>query len=348
MTQPHSQATPIYQTLFDYYHEKIINQEYLPGSRIDSINDIQRTHRVSRETAKLVLKKLFDEGLIIQQPGKGSFVADLGPRKKIWGMIVPFFSAQIEELINTLRQIALQHRRVLEYFVDYSDWQEEINLVGRMINQRYEAIIIVPTFQDEPQTAPFYRRIQSGGTLVALIDHTVVGSFFPYVIQSYDLGVKRAADYLLDKCRGNLAFVKNCTWLKRNTVQEVMEETFRNMIAQHDPARQTIIIEDLYTLSAEFISKANLGGFFCCDDTAAVRILGRLKTWGISVPERAALVSYGNTDLARFFTPAITSVNPHHGEMGEILSRIITQHVQHKDVSLCQYVLQPDLIVRET
>jgi len=348
MKNNNEQFVPIYQKLFELYKDKIVNQEFLPGSRIDSINELQSLHGVSRETAKIVLKKLSDEGLILQKPGMGSFVVDLGPRKKIWGVIVPFFSAQIEELINCLQQVASARARVLEHFMDYNDWQQEIRLVGTMIKERYEAVIVVPTYYDENKTASFYKRLQAGGTVVTLIDHTMVGSFFSYVIQSYDLGVKRAVDYLLEKCNGALAFVKNHIWLKRNTVQEAMKETFWNMVARHDSTRKTIIIEDVHAISAELIQAMNLQGFFCCDDMDAVRIIGRLKSWGILIPQQATLVSYGNTDLARYFTPAITSIDPHYSEMAETIAKIIGKHLQGEDASLCQYVLQPDLIIRDT
>ena len=62
---------PIYKRLTDFYKSKIINQEYFPEQRIDSITRIMERHSVSRETAKLVLKKLIDEGLIISKAGKG-------------------------------------------------------------------------------------------------------------------------------------------------------------------------------------------------------------------------------------------------------------------------------------
>ncbi len=66
---------PLYQKLFILYGEAILTQEFAPGTRIDSITEIMKKHGVSRETAKLVLKKLSAEGLIIQKAGKGSFVA---------------------------------------------------------------------------------------------------------------------------------------------------------------------------------------------------------------------------------------------------------------------------------
>jgi DNA-binding GntR family transcriptional regulator len=111
MLNQNQKFIPIYQKLFQYYQEKIIQQELLPGSRIDSIHEIQKIHNVSRETAKLVLKKLSDAGLIFQKAGKGSFVVDLGPCQQMWGIIVPFFSTQIEELINCLRLEANQRGR---------------------------------------------------------------------------------------------------------------------------------------------------------------------------------------------------------------------------------------------
>ena len=202
---------PIYQKLFDFYKKAILTQQSLPGSKIDSINDIREKFSVSRETAKLVLKKLANEGLIIQKAGKGSFVADLGPKKPVWGVVVPFFSAQTEKLLYHLDFEATKAGRRLEHYVDYNNWKEEIRLVGTMINQRYEAVIVVPTL-DESKTADFYRRLVSSGTVVTLLDHTMAGSYFTYVIQSYDLGVKRAAHYLLENCDGTLAFVKNDIW----------------------------------------------------------------------------------------------------------------------------------------
>ena len=85
-------------------------------------------------------------------------------------------------------------------------------------------------FFKESQTASFYKRLQTGGTIVTLLGHTMVGSSFPYVIQSYDLGVRRGIQYLLKRCNGSIAFVKNNIWLGRNMVQEVMEETYKTTL----------------------------------------------------------------------------------------------------------------------
>ena len=121
---------PIYQKLYEDYKNDIIKQKLQPGDRIHSINEMMQRHHIARETAKIVLKKLSDEGFIIQKPGKGSFVANLGPMKKIWAVIVPFFSAQMEELIFYLHHEADKLGRKLEHYVDYNHWEEEINILN--------------------------------------------------------------------------------------------------------------------------------------------------------------------------------------------------------------------------
>ncbi|MBN2104075.1 GntR family transcriptional regulator [bacterium] len=338
---------PIYQKLYDYYKNAIITQQYQPGNRIPSINELIARHHIARETAKIILKMLSDEGLIIQKPGKGSFVIDRGPLKKIWGVVVPFFSAHIEELIFYLREEAVKFGRELEHFVDYNHWEEEIQLVGRLINQKVEAVIVIPTF-DETRTASFYTRLKSTGTVVSLIDHTMAGSYFTYVIQSYDLGVKRAVNHLLQSPKGTLAFVKDNIWLRRNMVQELMWDTFQKFISDKDNGHTSMIVNNVYHISKTLVQQKNIRGFFCCDDHDAIRIIGRLKEWGFSIPEDVSIVSYGNTDMAKYFTPAITSINPHSQKMAMTTANIIQQKLNGEDVSYSQYVLQPEIIIRKT
>jgi DNA-binding LacI/PurR family transcriptional regulator len=338
---------PLYQKLFTFYCEAILAQEFAPGTRIDSITEIMKKHGVSRETAKLVLKKLADEGLIIQKAGKGSFVAPLGPKRPVWGVIIPFVSDHHEKLIRHISLEAEAVGRTTEYYVDHNQWEEEIRLVGRLIRERYEAVIVAPTL-DESRTAEFYRQLKSGGTLVALVDHTMAGSYFTYAIQSYDLGVKRAVRYLQSKTSGNLAFLKSDLWAGRNMIQEVMEQTFINFVQENQGEQRAVVLDRVSRLDPNLIRDEGIGGFFCCDDTDAVRVIGRLIEWGFRVPGDLSVISYGNTDLARFFTPKITSIDPHAEEMARRIAELIRAHGEGRSVRFEQYVIQPDLVVRET
>ena len=242
---------PIYLKLKEYYKERIINQEYHPGHKIDSINQIMIKHSVSRETAKLVLKQLLDDGLIIMKQGKGSFVVHHRKTKNVWGMIIPFYSSNIEQLIYHLDIEAQKRGKQFSYFIGYNNPDEEKRLVSKMILEGHEAIIVVPN-NDESQTAEFYRNLIQGNTQVILTDYTMSGSYFKYVVQSYDLGVKRAVDYLAENHSENLLLMKNETWKGRNLLIELMEETFLTVASASHPDKEVLVLSQMQELSKSF------------------------------------------------------------------------------------------------
>ncbi len=337
---------PIHQKLFDEYREAIVAKTLMPGARIHSLSEIQKKHRVSRETAKLVLRRLKAQGYIVQRRGKGSFVAGVDKRRKAWLVVLPFYSAQYEELLQQLARKAAEAGRELSHILDHNRWDEEIRVVGSAIREGYEAVIVIPTL-DEARTAPFYARLSPGETFVALIDHTLTGSYFPYVIQSYDLGIQRGMQHLIDLGCRRIALVKNSLWSRDNRLQNLIEETFGE-IAAGLGSKDALVFEGPSNFSREQIDSRRIDGIFCLDDADAIRLIGRLRAEGIRFPEDIRLVSYGNTELARYFTPAITSVDPHNEAMALQAAEILARHLRGEDTKLLQFVVQPDIVVRTT
>ncbi len=335
---------PIYQRLFELYKEKIIKQEYLPGARVDSINRIMARHDVSRETAKLVLNKLSEEGFIIKKAGKGSFVTYTRKIQKVWGMLIPFYSTNIEDLIANLNEEAEKLGRTVRYYLHYNEPEEEIRLAGNMLRQGYEAIIIVPNY-DESLTADFYRNLNQGNSVVVLVDNTMVGSFFNYVIQSYDLGVKRAINYLISRNNKNCLFVKNQAWRGRNLVFELIEQSMQMFLSGLSPDRDLYVISGLSDFNQEFIKTNNIGGILCSTDVDSLKVTGRLSKWGIKMPDQVSVVSYGNTELTQTASPPITSVDCRYAEMARLTASLIFDPDPGKTK---QHVIQPEMVVRQT
>jgi DNA-binding LacI/PurR family transcriptional regulator len=336
---------PVYKQLKDLYKKKIISQKYAPGERIDSIRKIMIKHKVSRETAKLVLKQLIDEGLIISKQGKGSFVVPQRKTNSHWGMVIPFYSSNIEQLIHFLEFEAKKRGKQLTYFLGYNNPEEEMKLVGNMIFEGYEAVIVVPNY-DEAHTAEFYRKLIYGNTSVILVDNTMSGSYFKYVIQSYDLGIKRAIEYLASCITGNLMMIKNDTWKGRNLLGELMEQTMRNMVSICIPNREVHIISQIKELNRSFFQSHQIEGILTISDSDAIRVLGRLKNWGIKVPQKARLVNYGNTELTIYNEPAITVIDCQYEKMAQKTASII--ELGNKVGPYEQHIIQPELIIRKT
>ncbi len=346
-SSPLKPFVPIYEQLVEQYKGAILEQHLRAGDRVDSISQIQRRYGVARETAKRVLGILAQEGYIVQRPGKGSFVAERREKQPVWGVVIPFYSVQYEDLLSRVTQLAAPLGRTVQRLYDYNNWEEEIRLVKMMLEARYEAIIVIPTL-DESLTWSFYSQLAVADSPVVLFDHTMTYRDFNFVVQSYDLGVVRAMEYLLDRGAGGIAFVKNEGWMGRNMVLDLMVETYRMVLRRRRPECEEVILERAGLVDGVSLRDQDVTGVFCCDDVSAIQVIGRLREQGVAIPGDLHLVSHGNTDLARFFRPALTSVDPHNDEMAQRLVEVLASIEGAAQGQPQQYVIQPELIVRET
>lgn len=65
-----------YTTISNYLRKKIYSQEWEPGHRIPSENELRMKFSVSRGTVRRAIADLVDEGLLEQVRGSGTFVTD--------------------------------------------------------------------------------------------------------------------------------------------------------------------------------------------------------------------------------------------------------------------------------
>ena len=336
---------PVYKQIGDFYTKKILCQELAPDARMDSIVRIMSRHNVSRDTAKRVLKELSEAGYIRKIVGKGSFVTSSTKVKKIWGMVIPFYSSNIEELIRNLKEEAKQTGSELLYYLTYNNPDEEKRLVSEMVMKGYEAVIVIPNY-NETLTADYYRQLIPGNTTIVLVDNTMAGSYFKYVIQSYDLGVARAIEYLSTQNNGNLLLVKNEDWRGRNLLYELMDRTFSDIVQTKYPARKSFTVNNARELTNAFLIQNKIGGILCVSDTDSIRVLGRIKKWGVKIPSKISLVSYGNTELTEYFEPSITALDCQYSEMANKTAELIA--MGKNSGLLEQHIVNPKIIVRKT
>ncbi|KAF9132324.1 hypothetical protein BGX30_012712 [Mortierella sp. GBA39] len=66
----------MYEQIFEELRDQIVAGKYMPGERIPSEKELGEAYSVSRITSKKALEMLTQEGYIVRQPGRGSFVAE--------------------------------------------------------------------------------------------------------------------------------------------------------------------------------------------------------------------------------------------------------------------------------
>jgi len=64
----------LYMQIYLQLKNEIDSGQYPPGARLPSESTLCRMHDVQRDTVRHALELLANEGLIVKQPGRGSFV----------------------------------------------------------------------------------------------------------------------------------------------------------------------------------------------------------------------------------------------------------------------------------
>jgi GntR family transcriptional regulator len=72
--------TPLYVQLADILREMITSGELEPRSPLPSESYLQEEQGVARGTARMAIRILREEGLVVTIGGRGTFVADRDPR----------------------------------------------------------------------------------------------------------------------------------------------------------------------------------------------------------------------------------------------------------------------------
>ena len=66
---------PLYQQIYEILHEKIIQNEWKPGTLVPPESSLMETYDVSRITVRKAFDLLVQDGLVYRKPGKGTLVA---------------------------------------------------------------------------------------------------------------------------------------------------------------------------------------------------------------------------------------------------------------------------------
>jgi GntR family transcriptional regulator len=80
----------LYYKIYDTLRRRINSHELRPGDFLPTEAELGRFFNVSLAPVRQALSLLQNEGLIIRQPGKGTFVASLSEEMKLWLSLSPF------------------------------------------------------------------------------------------------------------------------------------------------------------------------------------------------------------------------------------------------------------------
>ena len=196
--------TPLYQRIYNELLAAIRRHDYPADGRLPSETDLCARYGVSRITVKHALNLLRDEGVIVRQRGRGSYVRqsltlqDESSRSEsgILGLIIPSFSESFGSLlIAGAEEACRQVERVLAVRCTGNDMGDESQAIAALLRAGAQGLLLMPQHNDYYN--PDVLRLIVDGFPLVVVDREMKGVSAPFVGTDNFDGARRATARLL-------------------------------------------------------------------------------------------------------------------------------------------------------
>ncbi|ANE45501.1 GntR family transcriptional regulator [Paenibacillus swuensis] len=356
-----SPSKPMYEKIFDALRERIEDKQYKVGQRVPSEKELGEEYNVSRITSKKALELLANEGYIIRQPGRGSFVAEGQRTAGVTGNVSGVGSGTGAGAYNRRKTSKLlvgliitdfgdSYGMGLVYGMEEASRKADSYLVIRrtfgipaleeeaiqgMLELGVDGLIIFPA-QGE-YFNPEILKLVIGRFPFVLVDRHLKGISAGSISTDNVAAAKRGTEYLFELGHQHIAFV---TPPPADTT--AIEDRIEGFIQAH--AEQGIAIDrelwiedilstlpsanteenkqqDIEKIKRRLKENPHITGIFATEYNIAVLAQKAVKQLGLSIPEDISLISFDSPETNGYFP--LTHLKQNQEEMG----RLAFEHV---------------------
>lgn len=122
LTLSQTDGRPMYQQIIEQIRQRIAVGDWQPGLKLPSIRELAVATRVSVITVKRAYQELENDGVIMTQQGKGSFVADIsGLGERLQSETL---DEHLKETAATARRLGIGRDELVRRLLDLYDGEQ--------------------------------------------------------------------------------------------------------------------------------------------------------------------------------------------------------------------------------
>lgn len=353
------QNEPKYLLIKNNIQEKIINNDYVLGSKIPSEAELRKQYNVSRHTIRLAIAKLVNEGYLVKQQGSGTFVSDYYKSnnkyttKKTIGVITTYLSDYIfPSIIRGIEEELSKHDYSLMLSSTRNNVYNERGSLESMIEQNVDGLIIEPTKSNLMNpNLNYYLELTEKSTPLMMLNASYEELDLPFVALDDIQAGRMATDHLIDLGHTNIGIITKSDDLQgKNRLKGYLKAlydaklTFSNeFILRYDTEMKEILPD----LMKEMLEGENLPtAFVCYNDEVAIMLIKEIQDVGKDCPADFSVVSHDDSFYATMLPSVkLTSIKHPKEELGRQAAKAIVDYVEH-GIPLKTLIFEPELIER--
>lgn len=271
-------------------------------------------------------------------------------RTEALGMLLPDLHGEFfSEVIRGADETAQRHRYHLLVSNAYND-REKIVTTLQMLRGRVDGVVIMsPHFDAQTLKANLLKDLP----IVLLNSRITEDSFISINIENFD-GARRIVQHLVEHGHRQIAIIKGTD--KNLDAEERFagyEQALRD--AGLEPSEAMTLRGDFSDASGYDAAQKVLAlsprptAIFASNDSMAVGMLSALRDMSVSVPHEIALAGFDDIPMARYLSPALTTVHVSIRELGAMaIQKLLNVLRQKNDHEQVHTLLSTTLAIRES
>ena len=356
-------GAPKYKQIYARLRSALANQEFAPGDKLPSENELVEQFGASRPTVSRALAQLETEGLVERRAGSGTFVrAKDVEQRLVFGLLIPDLG--VTEIFEPIcRGISIERTgpshdllwgSTLSPGAAVEDQAQQ--LCDYYLQKKVSGIFFAPlelTASNDEINRRITSAIDEAKIPIILLDRDLC----PYPQRSkYDLvGIdnRRAGftitTHLLDRGARRIVF-----FARPNSAPTVAMRTAGYLDAIRDFAERGAAgrtesgdPSDVSLIRA-IISRHHPDAFVCPNDFTAARLMASLNTLGLQVPAQMRVAGFDDLRYASLLQTPLTTIHQPCLELGSTALGAMFARIANPAMPARDYLLDFKLVVRQS
>lgn len=325
-------SQPLYQKIKNDLKAQILIGKLPSGNKLPTEKELSDIYHVSRITAKRALTDLEQEGLIKRIQGSGSFVKELPekrtqPRRIL--LILPL-EESTELSIAPLSEGVMNVLQAKKIDVLLTNFDFLTHRTATDITTEFDGLIYYARNHEAHLDLLISLALQSFPTII--LDKKIPDLPFAAVTADNEVGGYLATKHLLQLGHQKIAYYFG----DKNHPQSTRQRYFGYLRALTE---EKVIfhthLEDTYLTGAglnHYLRENKITALVCENDLFALRAIQQLRQQNWHIPAELSVSGFDDTQAARFFDPALTTVFQDFSRIGQNAAKLLLAWLQEEKI----------------
>lgn len=330
-----------------------------PYEKIPSGKDYARELGISRLTLEYILEELAKEGYVFRIKGKGTFVSPQIPeRSALIGFIAPDLKNPfIAEVFMGVEDSARKYGYDIVYVNSGESSERELLSLENLVKRDIKGIALYPSDDLVSKEDIFVKLLKKLKIPVVLIDRYFPNLLLDFVVSDNKNGGYQITRYLIEMGHKDIAFICSSNLSTTSVLgryeghklalREAKIRFREDLVFNRLTSYKYFSFDKDVSTVREILKTRSFSAIFCANELIASVVYHAIKSENLRIPDDISVVGFGDTTIALYLDPPLTTIKQEKFVMGNYAIDILMRKIKG-DSSITQIYLPTCLVIRNS